>query len=335
MSLEGLRRVVKRETTVKSSLIHAEIGTLALLIVFIIGAIDLEGRPPLSWDEGWTLCVARNWIVLGHYGCLLSGQPAPPTLAGHFPVVAPVALSFRLFGIGIWQGRVVGLLLTAGALVLLYYFTAKLYNRSVAVGALVILLLLPVMWELHPVIIGRQVLGEMPMLFYLLAGYTCFLLTQQKPLLFMPLALGFWGIALMAKAQVAPFWAASLIAPLTVMLFKRRWRSASWLVVGLFGSWGVSRMLTWGIQLLLAEHRLPTAPLSGLIDVTAFVPVISVRLSILRYTLTFGLPTLLGLGYALRRWMLSQRTSDPENISNIVRLMLLTLAAALRPDQRL
>ncbi len=280
--------------------------------------------PPLWWDEGWTLCVARNWVELGHYGCLLAGKPASPILAAHFPIVAPIALSFRLFGIGIWQGRIVGLLFTAGALILSYYLAAKLYNRSIAVGTLVILLLLPVSWNLHPLIMGRQVLGEMPMFFYLLAGYTCFFLAQRKSLLFMPLALGFWGIALMAKAQVQPFWAASLIVPLIVVLVKRQWWFAGWLVVGLLGSWGIFRLLNWGKQLLLNERTLPTEPLSGLIDVTILVPSVSVHLSTLQFVLIFCLPALLGLGYSLWQWVLHQRRGDPDNISDISRLMLLT-----------
>lgn len=110
-----------------------------------------------------------------HYGCLLRGEPAPPALAAHFPVVVSVAASFKLFGIGMWQARSVDLLYTFGALLLLYVVARRIYSRPVAIAALVLLILVPVKWPIHPLYVGRQVLGEMPMLCFLLAGYACFL----------------------------------------------------------------------------------------------------------------------------------------------------------------
>jgi hypothetical protein len=32
--------------------------------------------PPLWWDEGWALTIARNWVESGSYGPLRSGQLA-------------------------------------------------------------------------------------------------------------------------------------------------------------------------------------------------------------------------------------------------------------------
>jgi hypothetical protein len=301
---------------------------IALLALFVLGTIDLVGTPPLWGDEGWTLCVARNWVVLGHYGCLLAGQPAPPTLSAHFPVVASIGFSFYLFGVGIWQARIVGLLFTAGALMGLYYLTHKLFNRSVALAALIMLLLLPARWEIHPLIIGRQVLGEMPSLFYLLAGYICFLSIRRNPLLFTSLALGFWALALMTKAQLNPFWVVSLVMPLVIMALKRQWQMVGLLVIGLLGSLGMYQLLLWGQQLLLSGHRLSAPPLSGLYEVTAVVPVAAVRLTALRVTLLSYLPVVLGLSYAVWNWGFKQRFGGPNNLVETGRLMLLGLAGS-------
>src|SRR5512134_3160056 len=76
------------------------VAGLLFLIVFGSGLVHLESFPPLWFDEGWTVCVARIWVEIGHYDCLLRGGPAPPSLAAHFPVVASVAVSFKLFGVG-------------------------------------------------------------------------------------------------------------------------------------------------------------------------------------------------------------------------------------------
>src|SRR5512134_3436537 len=71
---------------------------------------NLSAVPAVWWDEGWTLTVARTWSETGHYGVLVSGKPAPAGLTASFPIVLPVALSFRVLGIGVWQGRLIAAL---------------------------------------------------------------------------------------------------------------------------------------------------------------------------------------------------------------------------------
>ena len=307
---------------------RAGVTALVVLALFLIGTIGIESVPPLWWDEGWTLCVARNWVVLGHYGCLLIGQPAPPILSGHFPVVAPVALSFYLFGIGVWQARIVGLLFALGALSLLYFLTSRLFSHSVAIGTITILLLCPVEWELHPLIIGRQVLGEMPMLFYLLAGYACFLHTSENTRLFLPLASVSWGIALMSKAQVWPFWAISLAIPLVVSLFMRDWRFARLLTFGFVGSLASFYLLEWTHILLLRGHTVPSPPSVGLREAVAIVLSLSVRQKALVFVLLSCLPTLCGLGWATAQWIVTPARYRVDTMPELVRLMLLVFCGS-------
>ncbi len=309
------------------SFLGAGYGALLVLAMVLLGSIHLKSTPALWWDEGWTLCDARNWVELGHYGCLIAGEPGPSTLSAAFPVVAPVALSFRLFGVGIWQARMVGLLYTAGAVALLYYLTDRLFKRPVAIATLVILLLMPHA-HLHPVFMGKQVLAETPSLFFLLAGYTFFFLTLRKSPWFLPLALLFWGVALKTKAQVTPFWVVSLVAPLAVALFRRRWRAIALLAVGLLGSLLAAQGVLAGQRYLLSGHMLSRAPVSGLYGVTALVQVGAVRWGALAFVLLYGLPTLLGLGYGAREWKRSLSKSAPNDAAQVLRLMLLSLAGS-------
>jgi hypothetical protein len=305
-------------------------GFIPLTLVLLTIALALwrlEAAPPLWWDEGWTLCEARSWTELGHYGCLMEGKPGPSILSASFTVVAPIALSFRLFGVGIWQARIVGVLFTAGAMGLLYCLANRLYNRSVAIATLVILLLIPNA-GLHPVAVGKQVLAEMPALFFLLGGYAVFFLTMRNSLWFLPLVFGCWGIALITKAQVMPFWATSLFVPLAIALPKRRWRVVGLLGVVFSGSLAAYRLLLSGQRFLLRGNTLGRDPVNGLYDVTALVLDSSVRLDVLRFALIVGLPLLLGLGYATWKWVRNYRKSDLNDAAELVRLMLLALAGS-------
>src|SRR5213594_705464 len=182
------------------------VGILLAVALLILGLINLDKTPPLYWDEGWTLSVARHWVERGHYGRLLAGQPVAPGLEAAISVTGPVALSFYLFGVGVWQGRLVGVLFMLATLGITYYLVRLLYNQSVAIGTLAVLLLLSMYPQLHPLFIGRTVLAELPMLFYLLLGYTFFFLALNRSARFIPAALVFWGIALITKAQLLPFW---------------------------------------------------------------------------------------------------------------------------------
>jgi 4-amino-4-deoxy-L-arabinose transferase-like glycosyltransferase len=284
------------------------------------------------WDEGWTLSVARNLVEHGHYGRLLSGQLAPDGMNASYTVTAPIALSFKLFGVGIWQGRLFSVLCTIGALLLMYHLARQLYNRAIAVGTLLVLLLMPMHPQLHPIIMGRQVLAEMPMLFYLLAGYTCFLMALRQSLWWLPLAILCWGIALITKAQAPPFWLASLVVPLAMTLLERRWRLAGVLGVSLVGSLAASRFVNGVWNFLIEGHTLPNDGVEGLYHVMALVLVPFNRIYALQMTLILGIPTLLGLGYAA--WHLfwphfrSRGRPDTNIDLDIVRLMLLALAGS-------
>ncbi|HSH81494.1 MAG TPA: glycosyltransferase family 39 protein [Herpetosiphonaceae bacterium] len=274
------------------------------------------------------MSVARNWVERGHYGRLLSGQLAPSGLEAAFPTTASVALSFRLFGVGIWQGRLVGVVFMVASVVVLHDLARRLYNRSVAVASLAVLLLLSMLPDLHPLTLSRQVFAEMPMMFYLLAGHTSFLLTLRRSLWFMLLAVGLWGLALITKGQVQPFLVVSLVVSLLTALLRRQWKMAALLGIALLGSFAVWKVLIWLQGLVLRDHRLPTTPIDGLLTWVALTPFSLRREGALLIALLFGLPTLLGLGYATWQWLKALRNKVPSDPRNIVRLALLALAGS-------
>jgi 4-amino-4-deoxy-L-arabinose transferase-like glycosyltransferase len=300
--------------------------TVLILLALAFGLWRLDVAPPLFWDEGWTLMVARTWVEQGHYGRLLAGQPAAAGLSAAPPVVASVALSFRLLGVGIWQGRVVIVLYTLGTLLLLYDLARRLYNRRIATATLAVAVLMIALLDIHPLFVGRMVMAETPMLFFLLAGYACFLLTLQRSAWFMPLAVLCWGIGLYTKAQPQPFWIASLAIPLLILLLRRQWKAASLLGIGLIGSLEARRLLAQLWQSWLPREAQRGYAMPGLVRTVAIVSVGRVRLFALAVALIFGGPTLLGLGNAA--WRSIRRRREGTSSTATVRWALLILVGS-------
>jgi hypothetical protein len=230
--------------------------------------------------------------------------------------------------VGIWQGRLPGVLFSLGALALFYYLAMQLYNRDVALGTLGVLLLMPIADRLDPLLMGRQVFAEMPAIFYLLAGYALFFLALERSAWLVLATTVFWGVALKTKAQVAPFWLASMALPLMFALLKRRWRPVLLLSVGLIAGWYAGLGVSYLQRIVLAGHTVPGETLNGLYLVTAWVPDRNVREKALVQALAFALPALLGIGYAAwgsLRWL--RKDLDISNIV-ILRLALLGLAGS-------
>jgi 4-amino-4-deoxy-L-arabinose transferase-like glycosyltransferase len=303
------------------------VAGVLFLIVFGSGLVHLESFPPLWFDEGWTVCVARTWVELGHYGCLLRGEPAAPVLSAHFPVVASVAASFKLLGVGIWQARVVGLLYTFGAFLLLYTIARQLFSRPVAIVALGLLILVPVKWSIHPLFIGRQVLGEIPMLCFLLAGYAC-LLRIDDDRRWLAGAVACWSLAWMTKAQLAPFFIASLAGTALLVGIRGEWSTARRLALLLGASWAGYRLLVVAKELMLAGHTVPNPPTSGMTEAIALVLVPSIRLETIQYMVASWPEYTIGLGCAAWALWRSSPAHGRLPLEQTVRIMLLLLASS-------
>ncbi|MGC3972995.1 MAG: glycosyltransferase family 39 protein [Nitrospira sp.] len=255
------------------------------------------------------------------------GEPAPPSLAAHFPVVASVAASFTLLGVGVWQTRLVGLLYTFGAFLLLYALTRQLFGRSVSIAALALLILVPLKWSIHPLYIGRQVLGEMPLLCFLLAGFVCFLRSGDRPL-WLVASIGCWALALMTKAQVVPFLIASFAGTIVILSLRRNWSAVREMVVVLIGSWGGFRFLIEAKNWLLNGHTMAHPSTDGMTEAIALVFVPAIRLETIQYLFVAWAEFPLGLAYAA--WLLHRTPAsrDEKSVEQTAQIMLLLLAGS-------
>src|SRR5689334_12229169 len=194
------------------------------LLLVLASSVRLESIPPVEWDEGWTMSVARNWVEKGFYGRLFSGNYAQPGLNASITVTGLVALAFRFLGIGIWQGRIVGVFFLLGAVTVIYLLTDRLYGRVTANFTVAVVFLTATIFpQMHPLISGRQVLAEIPMLFFVLSGYLCFYISLTRSLWVLPAAVFFWAIGVITKAQTPPFFGASLLLPMVLTIHSRQW----------------------------------------------------------------------------------------------------------------
>lgn len=305
--------------------VHGFVALALALVVFGTGVFHMESFPPFWFDEGWTTCTARMWVEQGHYGCLLKGEAAPPVLAAHFPVVASIAASFQLFGVGIWQARMVGLLYTYGAFLLLYYLAVRLYGRQVALATLVLVIVFPLKWQLHPLYVGRQVLGEMPMLFFLLAGYACFLHVERHGS-WLAAAVACWSLAWMTKSQAAPFLAGSFALTLLLVARRGEWRPMRWLALGLVGSWAGYRGLLWVKDLVLAGRTIPHPPTTGLTQTIAVVFGLNYRMGAIQATLIAWPEYMLALALALRGLWSRRSVLEPLTPARMTHALMVLLA---------
>jgi hypothetical protein len=298
-----------------------------LVLAVVLATIRLDRVPPVWWDEGWNFTIARNWVETGYYGRFLAGKPIASTPTNGFAVVAAVALGFKLFGIGIWQARALFTILSLGALMAIYHLATQLYGRAVGIGTIIVLLLMSTFPDLHPIIVGHQALGESPAMFFLLIGYTSFLASEKKLSWLMP-AVFFWALAIITKLQVLPFWIASLLAPLMLSLYKKSYRMAGVISLGLIGGLLTSHVLSSVLAALINVETLPAPKLKDLYQVTAVVTALPARLFSLIVTVEFGIPTFLALFYSV--WNLLRKPTLNSSVTylDVVRLALLVLASS-------
>lgn len=289
--------------------------TLILLLVafVLVSAWTIEHSPSLCFDEGWVLSVAKNWAEGHGYNQYLLDKPVPAKMLNiGFPAIAPIALSFRVWSVGIWQGRLPSLLFSVGSLLLLYFLSSRLFTVQVARITLLAVFLLS--GVLHPLIWGKQAIGEVSATFYLLAGLAVFLVGGRTRTLLV-LSGVLLSLACVTKQQFLPFVTAALFAPLILAALHKSWQQARILVYWL-GSMAMSFLVLVYVQRTLVGDEILTEP--GLYSSTAFVTVPSVRLLALLGLLIQGLPTLLGLSYACRRE--SFQYSSRQRITQLVLL---------------
>jgi hypothetical protein len=177
---------------------------------------------------------------------------------------------------------------------------------------LVVMMLLPVGTAVHPIVTGRQSMGEMPAIFFLLLGMVCFVQALKKPLFWGALTSLSWGIALVTKAQVLPFWLVSTSLVFLIAALRRQWRSAG--IIALMTA--VALTIGWLVfpeleNILLGAAMLPAQPLQDIFKTVALATDLRSGHAV-RIVLLMGLLPLLGIlyeGWEALKSILKEETS--------------------------
>ncbi|MDB5080446.1 MAG: 4-amino-4-deoxy-L-arabinose transferase and related glycosyltransferase of family-like protein [Chloroflexi bacterium] len=181
------------------------LGRLAGLLVAVGLAVYNLGYSPAPWfDEGEHLRVAKTLVQYGQYAVWSADgfRYFGPTIGVGPTLLLPVALVFKLVGVGLVQARLVILLYLAGA-ALLYWFYARKLEGSGPVAWLALLLLLAAP-GIAFINLGRQGLGEIPASAFFLAGLLVWLVNSERARPTWPgwtAAGAFFGLAAITKSN--------------------------------------------------------------------------------------------------------------------------------------
>jgi len=276
-----------------------------LLIVLIIAYLSLLFRldvAPQPWfDEGWVLTIAKNLAEFGHYGKLLNGKPIPESLINvGVSTIGPISFMFKLFGVGVLQGRMMSVICTIGSLVSLYYLTKTLYSQINAIASVLISIFFTFSWT-NAVFIGRQALGEMPALFFLLVGFLFLSISWDYYLLGVLGATIFWGLSILSKSQVLPFLIVSLLLPTIFCIRKRDTKNLKPYITSLLTLMLVT--ISFRKWLPLFNPNLDPVMQKELFNTTIFVPILSVRIASVLTLLIFSIPVIAGTIFVSTHWI--------------------------------
>lgn len=230
-----------------------------VVMVLTLALVNLPYWRRTWFDEGSHLHVPKALVQFGRYADVSSEgfRAYGPTLSVGPTVMLPIALVFKLFGIGLVQARLVMVAYLLLTFVLAYRLTRHLYGSMVALMAGFLLL---TSRGVNILEYGRQVLGEVPALFFWLAGA---LLWFRPEIKLRRIASGIlFGLAMITKNQMA------LIIPPTLVvvwglnaLYYRRHRDADFalplgIALGIYAAWMTILLIFLGDGNLMANLTL-------------------------------------------------------------------------------
>lgn len=146
---------------------------LVLLFLFVLllffGTWRLPYSPATWFDEGINLGIAKSLITKGVFS--LEVSPADFVsdrqflITTNYPVLLPLALSLKLFGMNLTAGRLPMVLFLVLFFFAAYFILKRIYSKGTAIMALALVISFAPFYGN-----GKAVLGEIPGLFYLLGG---------------------------------------------------------------------------------------------------------------------------------------------------------------------
>ncbi len=249
----------------RRTLERAWLAALIALALFL-ALINLPYAPRTWFDEGSHLHVPKTLVQHGVYADISSEgyRYYGPTIGIGPTIMLPIALVFKLFGVGLLQGRLVIVAYLLIALVAFHALARRLHGSLVGLLALTLLLASRTFSYEGMIEYGRQVVGEVPGVAFLLLGTLAWLAAlrsdDRRPTsssnrwsvvssrwsMAVLAGLGF-GLALVTKNQFVLIIPPALL--LAGLLDWRYYRAGSWwlrlvplvIACGCFGLWTLAQ----------------------------------------------------------------------------------------------
>ncbi len=320
-------RTAARSSIQLSWQVLERVWLLALIAgIIVLAFVNLPYAPQTWFDEGSHLHVPKTLIQHGVYADISSEgyRYYGPTIGIGPTIMLPIALVFKLFGIGLIQGRLVIVAYLLIALAAAYTLARRLHGKLIGLLAVTLLLASRTMNYQGTIEYGRQVLGEIPGVAFLMLGMLAWLAALRSderrttndehgrwsvfrdqwatPVL---AGLGF-GLALVTKNQFVLIVPPALL--LTGLLDWRYYRAGSWrlriipLVVacGCYGIWTLAQFQFLGPGSFIENMRQTRQAAGGAIFVFDRHAMLRAGAYLLRPEL-YGSLLIPALGYALWR----------------------------------
>jgi len=214
---------------------------LAIAIVLFAGTYRLSESPRFWYDEGIYAQVAMNLAEYGRQAI----QVAPGefvstgTVTSGYPLFYPVAAAYKLFGVGVAEGRFAMVAFMVFLLIAAYLFIRFLFGVRYALWAAFLLSTFPMLYGN-----GRGVMGEVPGIFFLLLSFIA-LFALEKSGWNNLLAYGFFGIASGLCLSTKPIFVLLLPALVITYLFYRKYIHVRWTGFIIAASFFVVEIFWW------------------------------------------------------------------------------------------
>jgi 4-amino-4-deoxy-L-arabinose transferase-like glycosyltransferase len=305
----------------RSALERAWLAALVVLALFL-ALVNLPYAPRTWFDEGSHLHVPKTLVQHGVYADISSEgyRYYGPTIGVGPTVMLPIALAFKLVGVGLLQGRLVIALYLLTALAAFYALGRRLHGSLVGLLALTLLLASRTFSYEGLVEYGRQVVGEVPGVAFLLLGTLAWLAALRSSDRRLASSRGQWSMAILAglgfgMALVTKNQFVLIIPPalfLAALLDWRYYRAGSWqlrliplfVACGCFGLWTLAQFQFLGPGSFVDNMQMTRQAAGGSIFVFSLGATLRAGYYLLRLDLYGGLlvPSLVyGLWRARRR----------------------------------
>jgi hypothetical protein len=214
-----------------------------ILALYLLVFHNLTRFPAPWFDEGSHLHVPKTLVQYGVYADISSEgfRYYGPTIGVGPTVMLPIAAMFKLIGIGLLQARFVMAIYLIAAVYVFYRLVEHLSGEQLAWIALALVLSSRAVLLLN---YGRQLLGEVPGLFYLLLGlYLWFSGWDKNDWKRLALVGLIFGLAMVTKYQYLLFLAPTLIISWVLDIFyyksssNRNFLIPGIIAAGSFGFW--------------------------------------------------------------------------------------------------